>query len=79
MHARSSGPYRLVTLHPLGGKALFGGHRFCELEVWALESYGAAYNLQVMLTVISEDVAGRSKVSENIVKGDDKFDAVMQE
>ena len=79
MHARSTGPYSLVTQQPLGGKAQFGGQRFGEMEVWALESYGAAYTLQEMLTVKSDDVAGRTKVYENIVKGDHKIDAGMPE
>jgi len=70
MHARSIGPYSLVTQQPLGGKAQFGGQRFGEMEVWALEAYGAAYMLQEMLTVKSDDVAGRSKIYEAIVKGD---------
>jgi DNA-directed RNA polymerase subunit beta len=79
MHARSTGPYSLVTQQPLGGKAQFGGQRFGEMEVWALEAYGAAYTLQEMLTVKSDDVAGRTKVYENIVKGDHKIDAGMPE
>jgi DNA-directed RNA polymerase subunit beta len=70
IHARSIGPYSLVTQQPLGGKAQFGGQRFGEMEVWALEAYGASYSLQEMLTVKSDDVAGRSKVYEAIVKGD---------
>jgi DNA-directed RNA polymerase subunit beta len=70
IHARSIGPYSLVTQQPLGGKAQFGGQRFGEMEVWALEAYGAAYTLQEMLTVKSDDVAGRSKIYEAIVKGD---------
>jgi DNA-directed RNA polymerase subunit beta len=70
MHARSTGPYSLVTQQPLGGKAQFGGQRFGEMEVWALEAYGAAYTLQEMLTVKSDDVTGRTKVYENIVKGE---------
>merc|ERR1711991_1121582 len=69
IHARSIGPYSLVTQQPLGGKAQFGGQRFGEMEVWALEAYGAAYTLQEMLTVKSDDVAGRTKVYESIVKG----------
>jgi len=69
MHARSIGPYSLVTQQPLGGKAQFGGQRFGEMEVWALEAYGAAYTLQEILTVKSDDVNGRSKVYEAIVKG----------
>ncbi len=79
MHARSTGPYSLVTQQPLGGKALFGGQRFGEMEVWALEAYGAAYTLQEMLTVKSDDVNGRTKVYESIVKGDHKIDAGMPE
>jgi len=79
MHARSTGPYSLVTQQPLGGKAQFGGQRFGEMEVWALESYGAAYTLQEMLTVKSDDVNGRTKVYESIVKGDHKIDAGMPE
>ncbi|HYU68663.1 MAG TPA: DNA-directed RNA polymerase subunit beta, partial [Burkholderiales bacterium] len=75
MHARSTGPYSLVTQQPLGGKAQFGGQRFGEMEVWALEAYGAAYTLQEMLTVKSDDINGRTKVYENIVKGDHKIDA----
>jgi DNA-directed RNA polymerase subunit beta len=70
MHARSTGPYSLVTQQPLGGKAQFGGQRFGEMEVWALEAYGAAYVLQEMLTVKSDDVQGRTKVYESIVKGE---------
>jgi DNA-directed RNA polymerase subunit beta len=79
MHARSTGPYSLVTQQPLGGKAQFGGQRFGEMEVWALEAYGAAYTLQEMLTVKSDDITGRTKVYENIVKGDHKIDAGMPE
>ena len=79
MHARSTGPYSLVTQQPLGGKAQFGGQRFGEMEVWALEAYGAAYTLQEMLTVKSDDVTGRTKVYENIVKGDHRIDAGMPE
>ena len=79
MHARSTGPYSLVTQQPLGGKAQFGGQRFGEMEVWALEAYGAAYTLQEMLTVKSDDIAGRTKVYENIVKGDHVIDAGMPE
>ncbi|MEM9975632.1 MAG: DNA-directed RNA polymerase subunit beta, partial [Pseudomonadota bacterium] len=75
IHARSTGPYSLVTQQPLGGKAQFGGQRFGEMEVWALEAYGAAYTLQEMLTVKSDDVAGRTKVYESIVKGEDNFEA----
>jgi DNA-directed RNA polymerase subunit beta len=70
IHARSIGPYSLVTQQPLGGKAQFGGQRFGEMEVWALEAYGAAFALQEMLTVKSDDVAGRSKIYESIVKGE---------
>ena len=79
MHARSTGPYSLVTQQPLGGKAQFGGQRFGEMEVWALEAYGASYTLQEMLTVKSDDINGRTKVYENIVKGDHKIDAGMPE
>ena len=79
MHARSTGPYSLVTQQPLGGKAQFGGQRFGEMEVWALEAYGAAYTLQEMLTVKSDDVAGRTKVYEAIVRGDDTFEAGIPE
>ena len=79
IHARSIGPYSLVTQQPLGGKAQFGGQRFGEMEVWALEAYGAAYTLQEMLTVKSDDVAGRTKVYEAIVRGDDTFDAGLPE
>ena len=79
MHARSTGPYSLVTQQPLGGKAQFGGQRFGEMEVWALEAYGASYTLQEMLTVKSDDVTGRTKVYESIVKGDHKIDAGMPE
>ncbi|MDR0480209.1 MAG: DNA-directed RNA polymerase subunit beta [Burkholderiaceae bacterium] len=79
MHARSTGPYSLVTQQPLGGKAQFGGQRFGEMEVWALEAYGASYTLQEMLTVKSDDVRGRAKVYENIVKGDHMIDAGMPE
>ena len=79
MHARSTGPYSLVTQQPLGGKAQFGGQRFGEMEVWALEAYGASYTLQEMLTVKSDDINGRTKVYENIVKGDLKIDAGMPE
>jgi DNA-directed RNA polymerase subunit beta len=79
MHARSTGPYSLVTQQPLGGKAQFGGQRFGEMEVWALEAYGAAYTLQEMLTVKSDDVNGRTKVYENIVKGEHKIEAGMPE
>jgi DNA-directed RNA polymerase subunit beta len=79
IHARSIGPYSLVTQQPLGGKAQFGGQRFGEMEVWALQAYGAAYTLQEMLTVKSDDVIGRTKVYEAIVKGDDTFDAGIPE
>jgi DNA-directed RNA polymerase subunit beta len=79
MHARSTGPYSLVTQQPLGGKAQFGGQRFGEMEVWALEAYGAAYTLQEMLTVKSDDVAGRTKMFENIVKGEHRMEAGMPE
>ncbi len=79
IHARSIGPYSLVTQQPLGGKAQFGGQRFGEMEVWALEAYGAAYTLQEMLTVKSDDVAGRTKVYESIVRGDDAFEAGIPE
>jgi DNA-directed RNA polymerase subunit beta len=79
MHARSTGPYSLVTQQPLGGKAQFGGQRFGEMEVWALEAYGATYTLQEMLTVKSDDVNGRTKVYESIVKGEHKIDAGMPE
>ncbi|MDD5329470.1 MAG: DNA-directed RNA polymerase subunit beta [Sulfuricella sp.] len=79
MHARSTGPYSLVTQQPLGGKAQFGGQRFGEMEVWALEAYGASYILQEMLTVKSDDVGGRTKIYENIVKGEHKIEAGMPE
>ncbi|OGA04418.1 MAG: DNA-directed RNA polymerase subunit beta [Betaproteobacteria bacterium RIFCSPLOWO2_02_64_14] len=79
MHARSTGPYSLVTQQPLGGKAQFGGQRFGEMEVWALEAYGAAYTLQEMLTVKSDDTEGRRKVYESIVKGDHRIEAGMPE
>ena len=79
IHARSTGPYSLVTQQPLGGKAQFGGQRFGEMEVWALEAYGAAYTLQEMLTVKSDDTAGRAKVYEAIVRGDDTFEAGIPE
>jgi DNA-directed RNA polymerase subunit beta len=79
MHARSTGPYSLVTQQPLGGKAQFGGQRFGEMEVWALEAYGASYMLQEMLTVKSDDVNGRTKVYENLVKGEHAIDAGMPE
>ena len=79
MHARSVGPYSLVTQQPLGGKAQFGGQRFGEMEVWALQAYGAAYTLQEMLTVKSDDVNGRTKVYEAIVRGEDSFEAGIPE
>jgi DNA-directed RNA polymerase subunit beta len=79
MHARSTGPYSLVTQQPLGGKAQFGGQRFGEMEVWALEAYGAAHTLQEMLTVKSDDVQGRTKMYKNIVDGEHEMDAGMPE
>jgi DNA-directed RNA polymerase subunit beta len=79
MHARSTGPYSLVTQQPLGGKAQFGGQRFGEMEVWALEAYGAAYTLQEMLTVKSDDVQGRTKMYKNIVDGTHEMTAGMPE
>ena len=79
IHARSIGPYSLVTQQPLGGKAQFGGQRLGEMEVWAMEAYGAAYGLQEFLTVKSDDVAGRTKVYEAIVCGDDAFEAGIPE
>jgi DNA-directed RNA polymerase subunit beta len=79
MHARSTGPYSLVTQQPLGGKAQFGGQRFGEMEVWALEAYGAAYTLQEMLTVKSDDIGGRTKMYKNIVDGDHRMEAGMPE
>ncbi len=79
MHARSTGSYSLVTQQPLGGKAQFGGQRFGEMEVWALEAYGAAYTLQEMLTVKSDDVNGRTRMYKNIVDGNHKMDAGMPE
>jgi DNA-directed RNA polymerase subunit beta len=79
IHARSTGPYSLVTQQPLGGKAQFGGQRFGDMEVWALEAYGAAYVLQEMLTVKSDDVQGRTKVYESIVKGEHTIEAGMPE
>ena len=79
IHARSTGPYSLVTQQPLGGRAQLGGQRFGEMEVWALEAYGASYTLQEILTVKSDDVAGRTKVYETIVKGDDKFESGVPE
>jgi len=79
MHARSTGPYSLVTQQPLGGKAQFGGQRFGEMEVWALEAYGAAYTLQEMLTVKSDDVTGRTRMYKNIVDGNHSMDPGMPE
>jgi len=79
MHARSTGSYSLVTQQPLGGKAQFGGQRFGEMEVWALEAYGAAYTLQEMLTVKSDDVTGRTRIYKNIVDGDHRMDPGMPE
>ena len=79
MHARSTGSYSLVTQQPLGGKAQFGGQRFGEMEVWALEAYGAAYTLQEMLTVKSDDVIGRTAMYENIVRGDHRMEAAVPE
>ena len=79
IHARAVGPYSLVTQQPLGGKAQYGGQRFGEMEVWALEAYGAAYTLQEMLTVKSDDVSGRTKMYENIVKGNYQVEANMPE
>jgi len=79
IHARSVGPYSLVTQQPLGGKAKFGGQRFGEMEVWALEAYGAGYTLQEMLTIKSDDVAGRTKAYEAIVQGEDTFAAGIPE
>jgi DNA-directed RNA polymerase subunit beta len=79
MHARSTGSYSLVTQQPLGGKAQFGGQRFGEMEVWALEAYGAAYTLQEMLTVKSDDVAGRTKMYKSIVDGDHRMEPGMPE
>ena len=79
IHARSVGPYSLVTQQPLGGKAQFGGQRFGEMEVWALEAYGAAYTVQETLTVKSDDVAGRTKVYEAIVRGDNQFETGIPE
>ena len=79
MHARSTGPYSLVTQQPLGGKAQFGGQRFGEMEVWALEAYGAAYTLQEMLTVKSDDVQGRNQMYKNIVDGEHEMVAGMPE
>jgi DNA-directed RNA polymerase subunit beta len=79
MHARSTGSYSLVTQQPLGGKAQFGGQRFGEMEVWALEAYGASYTLQEMLTVKSDDVGGRTKMYENLVRGDHRMEASVPE
>ena len=79
IHARSTGPYSLVTQQPLGGKAQNGGQRFGEMEVWALEAYGASYTLQEILTVKSDDVAGRVKVYETIVKGEENFESGIPE
>ena len=79
IHARSIGPYSLVTQQPLGGKAQFGGQRFGEMEVWALEAYGASHILQEMLTIKSDDVAGRTKVYESIIKGDQNFESGIPE
>jgi DNA-directed RNA polymerase subunit beta len=79
MHARSTGPYSLVTQQPLGGKAQFGGQRFGEMEVWALEAYGASYTLQEMLTVKSDDVQGRTRMYKNIVDGTHEMQAGMPE
>ena len=78
-HARSIGPYSLITQQPLGGKAQFGGQRFGEMEVWALEAYGASYTLQEILTVKSDDVAGRVKVYETRVKGEENFESGIPE
>jgi DNA-directed RNA polymerase subunit beta len=79
IHARSTGPYSLVTQQPLGGKAQFGGQRFGEMEVWALEAYGAAYTLQEMLTIKSDDVSGRIKAYETIIRGDNNFESGIPE
>ena len=79
MHARSTGPYSLVTQQPLGGKAQFGGQRFGEMEVWALQAYGASYTLQEMLTVKSDDVVGRTEVYKSIVNGEHRMDTGMPE
>ena len=79
MHARSTGPYSLVTQQPLGGKAQFGGQRLGEMEVWAMEAYGAAYTLQELLTVKSDDVQGRTRIYESIVKGDNALEAGIPE
>ena len=79
IHARSIGPYSLVTQQPLGGKSHFGGQRFGEMECWALQAYGAAYTLQEMLTVKSDDVVGRVKIFESIVRGDNNFESGVPE
>ena len=79
VHARATGPYSLITQQPLGGKAQFGGQRFGEMEVWALEAYGASYTLQEMLTVKSDDVGGRTKMYENLVRGDHRMEASVPE
>jgi DNA-directed RNA polymerase subunit beta len=79
IHARSTGPYSLITQQPLGGKAQFGGQRFGEMEVWALEAYGAAYTLQEILTVKSDDVIGRTKMYESIVKGENALEPGLPE
>ena len=79
IHARAVGPYSLVTQQPLGGKAQYGGQRFGEMEVWAMEAYGAAYTLQELLTVKSDDVQGRTRIYESIVKGDNALEAGMPE
>ena len=79
IHARAVGPYSLVTQQPLGGKAQYGGQRFGEMEVWAMEAYGAAYALQELLTVKSDDVQGRTRIYESIVKGDNSLDAGVPE
>ncbi|MDP3936289.1 MAG: hypothetical protein Q8Q56_04820, partial [Alphaproteobacteria bacterium] len=79
VHMRSVGPYSLITQQPLGGKAQLGGQRFGEMEVWALQAYGAAHTLQEMLTIKSDDVAGRTKVYESIIRGDDNFESGIPE
>ena len=79
IHARAVGPYSLVTQQPLGGKAQYGGQRFGEMEVWAMEAYGAAYTLQELLTVKSDDVQGRTRIYESIVKGDNSLEAGVPE
>ena len=79
IHARAVGPYSLVTQQPLGGKAQYGGQRFGEMEVWAMEAYGAAFTLQELLTVKSDDVQGRTRIYESIVKGDNTLDAGVPE